>query len=313
MRNWLWIVSCVVGTLTATFSVRADGTPAGTITGQGVVELKRQPDAMRVQVDVMAKGLNLKEALAKLKIRREIIQAQFEAWGVDRSTVEFGEPQIVSEKTDRQRQIEMMMRQRMLALGKKEEKPKQPPTVAVYVPLKFELPLKAGDAEELLVLASGLEEKIKAADLGGIKDGKQVSPQDEELAQEIMEQFPNDENEPRRGEPLFLFVSKVSTADQDQALATAFQKAKREAARLARAAGSELGSLVHVDNNSGTAGVDEALAIANTPYAYQVMQRVRATQTTSDASTGEALGVAPGKVTFRVAVSASFAVKTPPR
>src|SRR5262249_6225391 len=158
--------------------------------------------------------------------------------------------------------------QRMLAQGKKDDKPKQPPTVVVYVPLKFEMPLKAADAEELLILASALEEKIKGADLGGIKEGKQMSPQDEEMAQEVMEQVPNDENEPRRGEPLFLFVSKVSTADQDQALASAFQKAKREAGRLARAAGAELGTLVHLDNNSGTAGVEEAWAMANTPYAY---------------------------------------------
>jgi hypothetical protein len=317
MRNRSWTVSLVVVAL-AGLAPRAcaDGVPPGTVTGQGTVELKRQPETLRVHVDMMAKGLHLKEALAKLKQHREAALVLFDTFGVDRNSVEFGEPQVTSEKTERQKQVEMMMRQQLRAQGKKEEKAKQPVPVVVFVPLKFEVPLKAADAEELLLQASLLQDKIKAADLGGLKDMKQIAPQDEELAQEIADQFPMDDNEPKRGEPVFLFVSKIADADQAQALAAAFQKARREAGRLAQAAGAELGALQHLENNSAASNMEDATIMvnnSNNAYTYQLLQKFRTNQTSSDGSPAEAIGLHPGKATYRVVISASFALKTQPK
>ncbi len=314
-RQW-WTTSILVAGLISLISAtaRGDGAAPNTVTGQGTVDLKRRPDLLRVHVDMLAKGPHLKEALAKLKHRREAALALLESFGVDKNSIEFGEPQITSEKTDRQRQMEMMMRQRMRAQGKKDEKAKQPAPVVVFVPLKFEIPLPSADAEELLVQASALQDKIKVADLGGLKEIKQVSPQDEELAEEIQDQFGGEDNEPKRGEPVFLYISKISEADHAKALASAFQKARRDAARLAQAAGAELGPLQHLDNNSAATNMEDAATMyqmTNNPYAYQLMQRFRTNQPPDDGP-AEAIGLQPGKATYRVAVSVSFGLRTLP-
>src|SRR5207248_11168869 len=121
----------------------------------------------------------------------------------------------------------------------KPAKPKEPPPVIVSCPLKAELRLSAPDPEALVILSHTLEERIKLADLGGTKDLKAASAQDEEMEQEeamAMMNY-NDPDAPKRGEPIFVYVSKISEDEQLQARAEAFTKARREAGRLAKAAG----------------------------------------------------------------------------
>src|SRR5262249_10878642 len=134
------------------------------------------------------------------------------------------------------------------------------------------------DPEELLLVAHSLEERIKTADLGGTKDLKQLSPQDEELAQEQADEMVDfgDSEAPKRGEPIFLYVSKVSEDDKAKALEQAFKKAKREATLLARAAGVELGALRHLADHSSSGAPDaEEFAVMDSPYSYQLMNQVR--------------------------------------
>jgi uncharacterized protein YggE len=295
---------------------RAEVPPTGTVTGQGTFELKRQPEYLRVQVDVLAKGKDVKEALAKLREQRQAAQKQLEALGFDPKSIDFGEPKITTEKSDRGRHMEMMMR-RMRNQGKKTtQKPKEAPPIFVSSALKAELRLAAADPEELLIAAHTLEQRMKAADLGGAKDLKQVSPQDEELAQEQAEEFMdfNEADGPKRGEPIFLYISKVSEEEQAKALAQAFKNAKRQASQLAQAAGVALGSLHHLEDHS-SASAPEELGVLDNPYSYRLVQQAwQLTRTASeDARTGEAIGLQPGKVSYRIAVSASFELKAVPK
>src|SRR5713101_2603991 len=198
---------------------------AGTVTGRGTVESKRTPEILRVQVEVMAKGKDLKEALARLKERREAAQKNLETLGATPPSIEFGNALITDEKSERQKMMEMMMGGGGRAQGKKaNQKPKQAPPIVVAMTLKAEVPLKASSPEELLILAHLLEEKIKAADVGGLKELKQLSPQDEESAEEnpqagFVMGLGGEGTETKRGEPTFLYVSKVSEDDQTKALA----------------------------------------------------------------------------------------------
>src|SRR5256885_8146488 len=73
-----------------------------TVAAQGTVELQRQPEVLRVQVEVLAKGKDLAEALTKLRERRQAAQKQLTAMGVANTNVEFGEPRLSSEKTQQQ-------------------------------------------------------------------------------------------------------------------------------------------------------------------------------------------------------------------
>ena len=98
--------------------------------------------------------------------------------------------------------MQAMMAQRAWRMqvngGKKPAaKAKEAPPVVVSCNLKAQIRLSAPNPDEMLVLTHGLEERIKAADLGGVKALKQGAPQDEELAQEEMQGMMNGGDEQR--------------------------------------------------------------------------------------------------------------------
>jgi uncharacterized protein YggE len=298
-------------------SVQAQSAYPGTVTAHGMAEIKRQPEFLRVQIDLLAKGKTLKEALAKLKERKQLAQKSLEILGVAAKDVEFGEPGINADKNERQRRMAMMMMQQARIQGKKPpQKAKEPPPVVVYVQLTAELPLRASASEELLMAAHAIEEQIKNADLGGTKDLKQASPQDEELEQEMAEEMMGmEDGEPKKGVPVFLYVSKISEEEQGRALAQAFKKAQRQAGELAKAAGATLGAIRDINENETSWGSTEQEGMDNS-YVYrmgQMMSQMRGGRGEGDdVRHGEAVGFKPGKVTYRIMVSASFELKKPP-
>ena len=276
----------------------------GTVTGSGTTEIKRLPDTLRMQVELIAKGKDLKEALAKLKERRETARTALAGLGVVKDTIEIGDAAVSSEKSDRQIQMERMMR-RAGRPGK--SKPKTPPPVVVAALLKVDLPLKAADPEELLVRSQEFQDKVKAADLGGMKDLEKLTPQEEELAEEMG--VGEDGDGPRRGEPTFLFVGKVSDEERARALAAAFQKAKKDAARLASAAGAALGELRHLSDSQQSVSDNDP---DDGPRRYYEVERLRRLGLSGDEQPAEAISTQPTRVTLRVTVTAQFALKPAP-
>ena len=298
--------------------VCAQGSTPGTVTGHGTVELKRVPDVLRLHIEVLAKGKDLKEALARLKDRRETSQRFLEALGAVHTSIEFGEAAITDERTDREKQMELMMQNARVPGKKDGQKAKQSPPVVVAASLNAEVPLKAAGSEQLLLLTHSLEQKIKAADLGGMKELKQMSPQDEESTQEVanaMQFGGGDPNEPKRGEPIFLYVSKVSEDERAKALTQAFEKAKIEAHRLARAAGAALGPIHHIEDAAATyPGIEESTQFnEGRAMYYQMMQQGGVVSSTlrNAEQGGEAIGLQPGKVSYRVTLTAQFVLKKP--
>jgi uncharacterized protein YggE len=282
------------------------------VTGTGTVEVKRLPEALRVQVEVLAKGKDLKEALSNLKNRKKSAEQQLVKFGFTKEAVRFDEPMLSSDKTDRQRQMEMMVRDRIAKKGKDDPKNKPPPPVFVAAILKAEFSLPAAAAEELLLLSHDLQEKIKTADLAGMKDLKPASPQDEELAEEGRDpRTMGMDGEPQRGEPVFLFVSKIPDEVYAKALADAFAKAKRDAGQLARAAGAELDTLHNLQNASRATGAEMDDEMAYRMAIYR-QRGYSGTFETGYDQEHVALGAQPGKATFRVTVTASFHLKNAP-
>lgn len=292
--------------------VSAQAPPDGTVTGTGITVLKRSPDFLRLRIDLSVKGKDLKEALTKLKERREAVRSQLATLGADKTTIAFGEPMISNERVDPRRAMEIMVRERV---RKKPGKP-QPEPVAVALVLKADWPLAGADPEERMLAAHALQEKIKAADLAGLKDAKPTTPQEEEVAEELAG-LGDDPREmmrggPKPGEPVFLFVSKVSAAERSKALADAFHKAKLEAGQLAQAAGMELGALrqLHHQHLSEASSDHEAASIYfNAGYGYP--SRMRGSDVDSAAENNEATGTQPTHVTLRLTVNAAFALQTP--
>ena len=286
----------------------------GTVTGSGVVEIKRRPDRMRLQVELLAKGSNLKAALALLKDRIEAARVQVAALGVIKESVKFGDPKLSSTKTDQQKQMEQMLMQRLRQRGKRKGKqPKASSPVTVSAELTAEWKLTAKTVEELLLVSHELQEKIKAADLAGRKQAEKLSPEEQELLEEAESSFGyGSSDEPKPGEPSFLFVSGISDDDREKSLAAAFQKAKLRAARLAKATGSQLGELKSLSAQY-TPGADlddySMFGGYNSP-AYQALQRAMTAAQLGTEDELEAIGVLPGTLTYTITVTASFDLKT---
>ena len=98
-----------------------------TVSGQGTSELKRQPEILRVHMELFAKARTAKDALAKLRERRQMVKAQLEALGAAPEAIEFGDASIVTEM-DQQERYALMVMQRMnpgeqKAAGKAKEAP----------------------------------------------------------------------------------------------------------------------------------------------------------------------------------------------
>jgi uncharacterized protein YggE len=308
-----------VGLLVAMVSDTSWGQPAatdgqGAVSGMGTGEVQRLPEVMRMRIVITTKGKDLNEALAGLKDRVAAAKTQVAALGADKATVTSDEPQLAVESNDRRRQMEMMMAQRMRGgrrpTAKKEE---VKPPVSVSTTLTAQWPLKATAGEQLLIAAAALQEKIKAADLAGTKEQSKLSAEEQELSDELaaeqMAMF--NEEGPKPGEPMFMFVAPISAAEREKLLADGFKKAKERAARLAKAAGAELGSLRVLSDHEMDAS-DEMFA--NAPYSgsnatYRMMQMMRGNRTPSE-EISEAVGAQPGKVVYRVMVTASFDLKS---
>lgn len=286
------------------------GQEAGQVSGSGSVEIKRPAEFLRMQVELTAKGKDLKEALTKFKERREAVAAQLAALGVAKSDVHFGETAVTSAMTDRQRQMEMMVMQRRGG-RKPDPKNKQPDPVVVGATLKADLPVRGGSAEELLLTSHALQEKIKAADLGGLKDPEKLSAKEEELAEEMQEmgRMMQEAGQSRPGEPTFLYVCKIPAAERDKALKEAYKKAADQAARLAQAAGAELGPLASLSSHSQV-DANDATSEMNPYYTRAVRAFMsRGAEGGGEDDPDEAVGPTPGKVSLRVTVNAAFQIK----
>jgi uncharacterized protein YggE len=314
MRRSTWITLATALAL-MTSSLAAHGQPPHprTVVGRGLFELKKQPEMLRVQVEVFAKGKDLKEALAKLRLRRLATQKFLESIGAASNSIEFTEAAVNPEKADRQRRIGMMMMRMRAQQGGKptKEKPKEAPPILVISNLKAEIKLPAGDAEELLLATHSLEQKIKAADIAGTKDIQQLTPQDEEQAAEEMGED-NDPDARKPGEPMFFYVRKLSEKEHAGAIGQAFKKARRDALQLAVAAGVELGPLDHLESDMGVE-VNQGVEDSNSESALmrQFVEHGRMSGTAEENTTPEAIGMQPSKVFFRVALTATFEVKKP--
>jgi uncharacterized protein YggE len=288
----------------------------GTVSGSGMVLLKRKPDLLRLKVDVIAQGKTMKEALASLKDRREATQVSLGKLGAVKESVAFTDPQINSTVLAARQQMAMMIQARMGGGRAKKTAKKAAPPVVVSSRLTAEWPLKGKDTESLLLEISQLQETIKAADLAGKKDLEKLGGEDEELSQELegMAEGPYG-GDPSQGQPgtaAFTLVSKLTPQDRAGALADAFKKAKTQASEIAEAAGTKLGPLRQLGSLAQQGGEADSTSAQWQAY-YQAMGGGRGAMPGTESETdSEAQGTQPGEVTYRVTVTASFDIKEKP-
>src|SRR5687768_6507738 len=107
----LMVLGCWLGLPIPMLAQQAD---PGTIEAAGMSVVERQPEVMRLQIEVLGKGKDLKAALEALAARREEAEKQLADLGVLEGSVSFGPPKLSAGDNQQQRQMEMMVRQQML-------------------------------------------------------------------------------------------------------------------------------------------------------------------------------------------------------
>jgi hypothetical protein len=285
----------------------------GKVAAAGRVHLQRQPTHLRMFVQLTGKGKTLEEALAALKERREAVVAELEKLGAEKGAEVCAPPSVDESAGAQQRRMEMMIAQRLGRGAKKAAKPVKPP-VAVTALLTAQWPLAGDTPEKLLLAADAVREKVKTADLSGDKESPKLSPEEQEVAEEMAAQ-PNqggDEEQAKPGEPHFMFVAKLSPQDRQAALADAFAKAKTQAGELAKAAGAGLGPLTGLsgEGGGGMSGVNPYRYNNYNRQAYAEFLQQVAENAGGEEQQGEALAPRPDGIGFDFAVNAEFALET---
>ena len=306
--------ACLVACLSlAPGTAAAQPAEPGTVSATGSATLERPPAVMRMRVDVMFKAGTVEEALAGLKVQTAAAREAAVKLGASEESIRVESPRIASEKNDEQRQLERMMRERMARAGRNRKTAEVAVPVMVSATMTAEWVLAGLGPDELLAKVHPLQESIREADLAGAKAAGKLSPEQEELVEEMQQEYGSyyGGNDSAPGEPTFAFVAPISDAEREAALAEAFAKAKAEASRLAKAAGATLGPV------RGLSGAARP-GVGNSPYdsyeAYEYATAYAALGAAGGAAGGagedpsEAVAADPGPVKYTLTVEASFAL-----
>jgi uncharacterized protein YggE len=317
LRRFFIVTAALLAVCHAANAVQAQFTPydmaamnggsAGqsTISASGNAVIKRLPSLIRVTVPLSGKGKTVEEALTKLKERREAASDGVQKLKADKKDIKFGNPAVANAQANRQRQMEMLVAQRM-GQGKKPKGLQVPESVTVGCTMTVEWPLAAKTAEEMIVEAHALKQKIKAAELTGKKDAEKLSPEEEELAAEMAEQARNQGEDPQAAaEPQFLFVARITPEDRQKAFAEAFAKAKKNGEQLAKAAGLELGPLAGLSGQGGGSQNYGEESYGSYGY-YQRQLRMQQMSGDAEEQTYESVAIDPDSIAFSFGMNAVF-------
>jgi uncharacterized protein YggE len=296
-----------VGYVVSPAQAQTSGSGPATVSSVGNETVKLKPAELRMTIQLSEKGATLKEVLAKLKTRCDAAKLQIAQLAATKESILVTEPEFAGDASNRELQMRQMMAMRNARGGRVPKGLTTPKTVTVTANLAASWPLTGKSAEEVLFLSHELQTKIEAADLAGLNEKKQLTPEEEELAAEAQEFTGFSSNgEPTPGQPQFFFVGRISEERRDQATQAAFAKAKSQAQRLAKAAGSELGKLSSLSSHATQSS--DGSSYSNYGMSYALMRQAQLAGAQSDEEQ-EAISPTAGEVNFQVVVQAAFELK----
>ena len=277
----------------------------GSVSGVGQAAVERVPETLRMQIDLTGKGKTLSDALDALKKRREAATKQLTALGVDKDSIKVGPPQQTADASEQTKQLAKMMAAKFRQAGRDPKSLALPTTYAVSASLTADWRLKGTSPDQQLLDIAEIKGKVDAADLAGLKEAKTLTPEEQELSEEMETRHDNYGREERTpGTPIFTAVLKLTDAERDKLLAQACAKAKAQAARLAKAAGGEIGN-PHIMEGQIGLGASEQQAY------YRQMQMNYGGYQGDDSNSDDAEIVGPvnGQISVRALVRATFELK----
>ncbi len=292
----------------AQFEQYAGPAQEGSVSGMGTVKLDRTPSILRMSIQLSEKAESLEDALAKMKDRREAVTMQLEELGAVKDSIQVQPPQLASADSVQQRQMAQIMQMRRMQGRRVPDEAKAPTVSNITALVTAEWTLEQQDHDAMLMFVKQLKDEITKADLAGLKEPEKLSPEAAEVAEEMeamMAEMSYGEESVKPGEPTFFFVAQLLEADHEEALATAFERAKKQAGQLAKAAGTELGPLASLSGMIGQS--DETMSGYYDGPSYQ-MRRMMARLMNESGDTAdqmEAVSPDPSKCSFQATVQSS--------
>jgi hypothetical protein len=210
-----------------------------TVRTDGVATVRQRPSLLLMKHRLRAAESTLELGLARLKAQREAASQWLKR--LEAVRVEFGEPHF-DDQTDKDpltklRTATIKGLGKRLAAGAADDR-----RGGVNVVLTAVWDISAMSAEQTLLLLDRL--RFEAAEDAGPAESAEEPPgwnTPEEQMREIFTQLHQPPPDDRA--PQFLFVARLSDEQMEKAEAESFARARRNAERLARAAGLSLGKL----------------------------------------------------------------------
>lgn len=295
------LVAAVLFLVCSTATAQFDG-----ISVEGSAESSEQAEVMRMSVTIEAQGADLNAAMESLLKKKKKATIKVEKLEPVEGTIKFGDISAGGGQGDSSQMMQLMKRRfgddpRMAQMMKVK------PPVKLTISITADWKLEPAEPGELMLACDALKQKISKTDFVGESEDK-LSPEQEELAEE-MAQMMNEygggggESTPA-GTPSFYYVRVISAELQDELLGKAFDDAKQQAMRLAKATKSELGELKQLSSTD--------IGGSSDPYeAYYRSQRQAFVPTAETLEGGaiEAISQTPSKADHSVSVSATFGIK----
>jgi uncharacterized protein YggE len=261
-----------------------------TVVVVGHATLKQRPEILRLKVTLSVQGDDSQGAITALSQRRDSLKKEMIALGAKEDSISFSEPTGAAQLTPQQRQMQMILE----AQGKKPTT--QGSGVNVSCDLSAEWPIQASSADEAFVISGDLEQKIKAAVAAGAAK-KPKTPEEQEISEE-MAGADQSQAGAKSDEPAFVFVHKLTDAEQADLDKRAVADAMAQAQQLATAAGKTVGAVKQISMSGASSDA------AQNPYMDYIESMTGANN--GPAKPDEASGNVPGSVTANAAIQVTF-------
>lgn len=247
------------------------------IIGNGSVDVTVAPSRLRLQVLVKAEDRDAEGALKLLRKHQARVEPELKALGADPASIVFSYPSITvgipgvdnpdaARKTIKQQAAQMrnmnpQMRGQFPVQAVEDDDQELPSVFTAACTLTAEWPLPKGLDDNAIMLPSTLKSKIDEKDFRGKKLCAELDPTELELIQPLLGANVYYAAQNASPDVQLSYVAVLSEQEEQEALKSAFAKAKSQAERLAGATGRKL---VRLESVSSTV---QAVA-TNTNYPY---------------------------------------------
>ena len=231
----------------------------------GTAKSESMANRLRLTLTIKAKGSDMEKAIEVLKKRQKNAKIKMEKLGVIEDSIEFDS---ISSGGGGSRQVQIMQAMKNQARGDKRLekmlKVKPPSSVKVTVSADWELDADL-DEVEMLIAADKLKSKIIEADIESANEEDELSPAQEELAEEMAETASRYGNDEDSDGAKFFYVRTVAAEDVSKLVTDAVVDAREKAKQLAKITGVNLGPIYRVASDDSA----EEVSVYNPYGGYQ--------------------------------------------